>query len=218
MGATRRWKDARRDRVDALLVGWTVAALLGYLIVPNFFDHYALPLLAPLCISAATLFARRDGPLFFTALLLFCLIQGAILDLAGNRRARNHVEAVGAIIERARHGGCLFVADGPAWLYAQSPACRVTPYQFPGHLTLHVEGKALGVSQRDELARVLAQRPAIIVTQDSERDQHHPDIDRLLFDTLERDYRSIASLPADASPKLSTLRLWQRRDLPAPTR
>ena len=218
MGAVQRWKMAHRGRLAGLLVGWMIAALLGYLIVPNFFDHYALPLLAPLCISAATLFARRDGPLFFAALLLFCFIQGAIVDLGGNRRARADMAAVRSVIEQARHGGCLFVADGPAWLYAQSPACRVTPYQFPGHLSLHVEGKALGVSQRDELVRVLAQRPAVIVTQDSERDQHHPDIDRLLYDSLGRDYRSIASLPADASPKLSTLRVWQRRDLAPPTR
>lgn len=218
MGAARRWQRAPRDPLTMLVIGWMLAAVAGYLIVPNFFDHYALPLLAPLCLSAATLFARRDGPLFFAALLLFCLFQGSILDLAGNRRARIDMAAVGQTIEEARHGGCLFVADGPAWLYAQSPACRVTPYLFPGHLTLLVEEKALGVRQHDELARALAQRPAVIVAQDSERDQHRPQIDRLLYDTLERDYRNVARVPDDSSPLLATLRVWQRRDLAPPTR
>lgn len=217
-GAARRWKSTPRDPLALLVIGWIIAALVGYLLVPNFFDHYALPLLPPLCVSAATLFARRDGPLFFAVIVAFSLFQGSILDLAGNRRARAEMAAVSRTIEQARRGGCLFVADGPAWLYAQSPACRVTPYLFPGHLTLLVEADALGVAQRDELARVLARRPAVIVTRDDERDQHRPAIDRLLYGALERDYRSIARLADDAGPLLSTVRIWQRRDLTPPTR
>ena len=31
-----------------------VAAVAGYLAIPNFFDHYALPMLPPLAVSAAT--------------------------------------------------------------------------------------------------------------------------------------------------------------------
>ena len=215
MGAVARGKH---DPLALLVIGWMAAALAGYLLVPNFFDHYALPLLAPLSLSAATLFARRDGPLFFAALVAFCLVQGSIFDLGGNRRARVDMAALGRTIEEARRGGCLFVADGPAWIYAQSPACRVTPYLFPGHLTLLVEENALGVSQQGELARVLAQRPAVIVAQDSERDQHRPAIDRLLYGTLERDYRNVARVPDDAAPSLATLRVWQRRDLSPPTR
>ena len=218
MGAVRRWKGAPRDPLALLVIGWMIAAFAGYLLVPNFFDHYALPLLAPLCLSAATLFARRDGPIFFAALLLFCLFQGSIVDLSGNRRARIDMAALGQTVEEARNGGCLFLADGPAWLYAQSPACRVTPYLFPGHLTLLVEANALGVDQQQELARVLAQRPAVIVAQDSERDQHRPNIDRLLYATLERDYRNVARVPDDAAPLLATLRVWQRRDLTPPKR
>ena len=218
MGAVQRQKRSPRDPFAWLVIGWMAAALAGYLLVPNFFDHYALPLLAPLCLSAATLFARRDGPLFFAALLAFSLFQGSIVDLAANRRARIEMAAIDQTIEEARRGGCLFVADGPAWLYAQSSACRITPYLFPGHLTLLVEEKALGVGQRDELARVLAQRPAVIVAQDSERDQHRPHIDRLLYATLERDYRNVARVPDGASPLLATLRVWQRRDLALPTR
>jgi hypothetical protein len=213
MGAAARWKE--RGPVSLLVLGWIAAAFAGYLLVPNFFDHYALPLLAPLCISAASLFARRDGALFFAGLLLFCLLQGDMVDWSGNRRARAEVASIGRTIEQARHRGCLFVADGPAWLYAQSPACRVTPYLFPGHLTLAVESRALEVDQRAELERVLNARPAVIVTRDSERDQHLPAIDNLLYGTLQRDYRSVARLPNDSSPLLATLRVWQRRDLPS---
>lgn len=218
IGAVQRWKRARHDSLALLLLGWILAAFAGYLLVPNFFDHYALPLLPPLCVSAATLFARRDGPLFFGVLPLFALFQGSVTDWSGNHRASIDVAALGQTIEEARRGGCLFVADGPAWLYAQSPACRVTPYLFPGHLTLLVEADALGVGQQDELARVLAQRPAVIVAQDNERDQHRPAIDHLLYDVLERDYRNVARVPDDASPRLATVRVWQRRDLEPPTR
>jgi hypothetical protein len=212
--------ERRRQRgvLPALIMGWIAAAVVGYLLVPNFFDHYALPLLAPLSVSAASLFARRDGAIFFAALALFCLVHGAIVDRSGNRRAAGEIAAVGRTIERARHGGCLLVADGPAWLYAQVDACRVTPFLFPGHLTLAVEADAIGVDHRAALASALARRPAVIVTLDNERDQHAAGIDRLLHATLDRNYRRIARLTDDSGPLLATLGVWQRSDLPPPQR
>lgn len=42
-------------------------------------------------------------------------------------------------------------------------------------------------------------------------------LDRLLYDILERDYRSILYVPEDDRGGLmQSLRVWQRRDLPQP--
>lgn len=212
MGALALRRDPTRRTMLTLVVAWLGAAAVGYVLVPNFFEHYALPLLAPLSLLAAPLFGRRDGGLFFVALSAFCLIQGAILDLPGNRRDRADMALLGRAIEQARHGGCLFVAEGPAWLYRQSPACRVTRFQFPAHLLLFVEADALGVNQQAELARALARRPAVIVTDAAEIDQHPRATNALLYGVLTRDYRRL-DIRADRYGKSATLRLWQRKAL-----
>ena len=47
------------DDVRRLLDGWAIAAIAGVLLFGTYFDHYALPLIAPLCVLAAAWFG--DG-------------------------------------------------------------------------------------------------------------------------------------------------------------
>ena len=218
IGVRTFWARRRDDATARLLLVWLAAAFLGYLAVPHFFDHYALPLLVPLCLAASFAFARRSGRLYALGLLAFCLIQGAIVDLPGNRAAASEFATLTARINEARRGGCLYVADGPAWLYQSTGACRLTPYLFPNHLNLYVERGAVGVDPEAELGRIFAQRPAVVVTQDSEQKKHNPSTQPILLGTLSRDYRVIYRVADDASPLLATLRIWQRRDLPPPQR
>ena len=209
----------RRDRnpLPGLLLGWIAAAVGGYLLVPHFFDHYALPLLVPLAVSSATAFDRPQGRIYLAALLVLSLIQGAILDWNGNRRAIADFERLSATVEAARHDGCLYVADGPSWLYASTGACRLTRYLFPPHLTLSTEAGAIGASPEAELSHILAARPAVVVTQDSQRGNHAPVIEARLTASLRRDYHPILRVPADADPLIATIIVWQRKDL-APAR
>ncbi len=201
--------DARR-----LLLGWMIAALVGYVAIPNFFDHYALPLLPPLAVSAASVFALGSGRLFFAGIVGFCLIQGSILDLAGNRRERAKFERADAVIRQVAHGGCLFVANGPSRFYFNTPPCRSTRFIFPEHLSTEVESSALGVGQYAELARVLTARPEVIVTLDNSRTERTRKLDRLLSDTLAQNYRSVLHFGEDGrGGLLQSLRVWQRRDL-----
>ena len=212
------WARRHGDAKARLLLVWLGAAFLGYLLVPHFFDHYALPLIVPMTVAAAIAFARRSGRLYAFALLMFCLIQGALVDLSGNRAAIAQFNALTSRIDDARHGGCLYLADGPTWLYQSTGACRLTPYLFPDHLNLYVERGAVGVDPGSELKRIFAQRPAVIVTQDSERGKHNPATEPILLGTLSRFYRVVYRVPANGPPLLATLRVWQRRDLPPPQR
>ena len=216
LGAWRRHADFAGEVRLRLALAWLVAAVGGYVLVPNFFDHYALPLLVPLALLAALGFGSKDGRLYLAALVIAALLDGRLLDWPGNRRAIADYDRLAASVERARHGGCLFVAEGPDWLYESSPACRLTPYLFSGHLTFWNEAGALGVDQRGELARVLARRPAVIVTQPSEMIKRNPAIRPLLEGTLALFYRPLLALPADANPQLVTATVWQRRDLAPP--
>ena len=66
--------------------GWGVASVIGFLAVPGFYMHYALPLCAPLAVMAAPIFARQlVGPMAAAALVCIAAIQGGSLDLS--RRA-----------------------------------------------------------------------------------------------------------------------------------
>jgi hypothetical protein len=201
-----------------LLLAWLGAAFLGYLAVPHFFDHYALPLLVPLSVAAAFAFARRAGRLYALGLLMFCLIQGAVIDVAGNRATITQFNVLTERINQARGEGCIYLADGPTWLYKSTNACRLTSYLFPDHLNLYVERDAVGVDPRTELVRIFALRPAVVVTQDSERGKHNPATQRILRDELSRNYRVIYRVPTDGPQLLATVRVWQRRDLPPPQR
>jgi hypothetical protein len=215
VGIRQCWARRRADAPALFLVWWTGAAVLGYLAVPLFFDHYSLPLLVPLCVAASIAFARPSGSLWAGGLLMFCLIQGSIVNLAANRRAEARFAQLSAHIDEARHGGCLYLADGPTWLYHSTAACQLTHYLFPDHLNLYVERKAVGVDPRTELAAILRRRPAVIVTQDSEQGKHNPATQAILWSRIRRDYRMTCRIPDDGT-LLGSLRVWQRRDLPPP--
>ena len=216
LGAWRRRADFARDIRLRLALAWLVAAVGGYVLVPNFFDHYALPLLVSLALLAALGFGHKDGRLYLAVLVIAALLDGRLLDWTGNRRAIADYDRLSTAVEAARRGGCLFVAEGPDWLYETGPACRLTPYLFSGHLTFWNEAGALGVDQRGELARVLSRRPAVIVTQPSETIKRNPAIRPLLDSTLAVFYRPLLALPADANPQLVTATVWQRCDLAPP--
>jgi hypothetical protein len=216
LGVRDCWAERRRSPAGVRLVAWLAAATVGYAAIPSFFDHYALPLLAPLSVAAAFAFNRKSGPLFAAAVLAAALFQGAIIDIAGNRAARAQFTLVTKRIDQARKGGCLYVADGPTFFYKSTGACRLTRYLFPHHVNLNVERNAVGIDQPTELARILRQRPAVIVTQDSQGASHNPATRRLLRHALAANYRTVHRVPADAPPLLATLRVWQRRDLAPP--
>src|SRR3546814_9124782 len=61
-------------------------------------------------------------------------------------------------------GGCLYVHRGLPIFYHLAGGCIATRYPFPDHLSLAIEGVALDVDPVAEVKRILAARPAVIVT------------------------------------------------------
>lgn len=216
LGLRDCWAVRQLSPAAVLLVAWLAAAFIGYAAVPLFFDHYALPLLAPLSVAAAFAFNRKSGPLLAAPLLAAAFFHGAIIDVAGNRTAREQFALASERIDEARHGGCLYVADGPTFLYKSTGACRLTRYLFPHHVNLFVERNAVGIDQPTELARILRQRPAVIVSQDCECPSQNPATRRILQQALAANYRTVHRVPDHAPLLLAGLRVWQRRDLAPP--
>lgn len=213
-GLAARPGDSKRLSYG-LVAGWVIAAFVGYLLVPNFFPHYALPLLVPLSIMASRAFDRPIGGMLFIALAATCLLTGRLTDNSRNRRAAADFRHLVATINQTRKDGCLYVANGPVGLYTAVPDCRATPYLFPYHLTLATEGTAVGTDQSAEIERIFAARPAVVVTQDDKRPRQSKAVQASLNRHLTSDYRLIGRIPSTATGEIRTVRVWQRADLRA---
>ncbi|MFL6770281.1 MAG: hypothetical protein ACJ8E4_01010 [Sphingomicrobium sp.] len=214
--AWHRWRTQRHDPQQLLLLGWLLASLLGYLSVPAFFDHYTLPFLVPIAISTATAFERPSRWLLFGGLAAFYLIEGSITDWRANRGEAAKYELIRTTVDEARRGGCVYVADGPSRLYSDFPACRPTRYLFPDHLVLITEANAIGVEPAHEIARILAGRPAVVVTREVRKGRRSAEVRALLSSELGANYHAVLSLPAGNSPSVDGVSVWQRNDLPPP--
>lgn len=152
-GALQRW-----------LIAWAIFAGGAVLVFGTWFDHYALPLLVPLCACAAG-FVAEHRRAWVAPRLLAVAFAGALALVVGKQIAGD-TRAQFAAVARAvgQEGpGCLFVYSGPPMLYAAADRCVPTRYRFPSHLTRPRERGAIGVDQQAEIERVFASRPQIVV-------------------------------------------------------
>jgi hypothetical protein len=166
-GLSRIARGPRRDHI--LLIGWVAAALGGFLSIGNFYDHYALPLFPPLFALSASLFEVGSFGLLWAALLaVWPLYWSGLLasPSAETMRSRATISALTQEIRPYLKHGKLFVYDGPSFLYVSTGADIPTPYAYPDHLSNLVEQNALGIDTGREMQRIIAARPAVIVTSD----------------------------------------------------
>lgn len=191
--------DLRFARTDTImLAGWGAAALAGFAMVGNFYDHYFIPCLLPGFLIAAPLFQRT---LVGTGIGLFLIFESVLAsnfpDIALHQRKRAAIERLAAAIRPYVQGGrCLYIYDGPSVLYHLTGACIPTRYAYPDHLSNVVERNSVGVDTQAEIRRVLATRPGAIVTADL---GVLPGMDPLTAHpvklALDRDYVCVAAVP-----------------------
>jgi hypothetical protein len=176
---------------------WCGAALAGFAMVGNYYPNYALPLMLPAFVAVAPLFARGLPGFAAAGMLIAWPLAVHPPALAATRIDRAGIErltaAVASYVSPAR---CLYVYDGPAILYLRSAGCRPTRFVYPDHLTNAAEAPALGVAAAAEEARILASRPAAIVTASMPLGLGFNETDRALARAaLARDYVAIAAVP-----------------------
>jgi len=144
--------------------GWLLAALIGLAAIPNFYPHYALPLLVVLCAcSAAVLDRCWIG--FAAAVLVAALgIRAETPFRPGQAERSRQTFAALAQAIRAHDGGHgLLVYAGPAQLYPLSGNRLATPLTFETHLSQATERNVSHLDTVAELSRVLAARPGAVV-------------------------------------------------------
>lgn len=166
VGFLKQWKTAMSPPSDLLfLLGWLTSAFFGFVMIGNFYDHYALPLLLPMTILTASLFEHAIiGVTIFTILMGWPLLVIAKPNFSTTAKSRANIHL---LTERARpylKNRCLFIYDGPSILYLTTNACIPTRFAYPDHLSNAVEADAIQTNSVAEIRRILAQQPGAIIT------------------------------------------------------
>ncbi|MHA6720165.1 hypothetical protein ACX40Y_12015 [Sphingomonas sp. RS6] len=154
---------ARQRRT--LLFGWLASAVIGLILFGSWFNHYALPVMAPASLCCAGFFAlspigrRVVAPL----LLILALVGGevALVTAAWHRGSPAQFKTIVAAIGRGP--GCLYVYSGDSMFYGYSGRCALSSRLFPSHLSRERENGAVGVDQIDEVDRIFSRHPAVVV-------------------------------------------------------
>jgi hypothetical protein len=185
-----RW---RRHSAEARLAfGWLAAALVGFLAIGTFFDHYALPLVAPLAVAAARTFGRFPramiGALGLAALLV-------IVERAFVPRDGEGARAVARVVERNSGGECPYVFIGDTITYQLANACLPTAYAFPNLLAYATEQGATGIDEAAEVRRILRRRPPVILVSTRQLAIWNPASIAALKATLRAGYRPVFTAP-----------------------
>lgn len=179
-------------RAQVFLRAWFAVSLLGIVAFGGWYDHYGLPALVPGSACAAAFFAGA-GRRHATPILLLAALVGQI-TLAVRRANGGDARQAAALARAVGSGaGALFIYSGEPILYAQVRRPFVTRYIFPSHLYLAREDGSIGVRQHDEVRRIVAHRPEVIVIGPPYRSEELP-IRRVVNTTLQRDYKLAAQV------------------------
>lgn len=205
------WMTARGENrgkpMVAIMSLWAIAAIAGFLAVPNFYNHYALPLVPVLSVLCAPYFANRPFAFYIGVfLIVWALATGQSFDFSRGMRSKQQFDQTARVISANLNGGRLYVFDGPPGLYAATGAKWTGRYVFPEHLSNGIERRALGTDASREIAKVLAAKPSVIVITNSPKPtlnlvnfevlraaiarEFHPVCDMPMFD-YEHDYRAM---------------------------
>ncbi|MFW2831197.1 hypothetical protein [Sphingomonas sp. ID0503] len=198
-------KEGSDRAILRILVGWSLAAVAGVLIFGSYFDHYALPLLLPLAVTAAPAFAGArlgilSGERFRSVpLWLFVAVFAGVLSvitIKKNVKARGDGRQVAAMVKaiRPRLDGCLFVYSGEPILYHLTGSCLPGRWPFPDHLNNISEDLSIGTDPLAEVRRIMASRPKLVVSQDTPEKKANWRTWRYMEAALRRDYHPVFSV------------------------
>jgi hypothetical protein len=205
--AVLTWRNRPRNEVTTLAFAWLFAALAGFAVLGTYFDHYALPLIAPLAMTAAPTFGRKPRAMIATlaAGLLLFTIEAVFRpsDTAGAR-------AVAHVVEANSGRECPYVFIGDSIIYHLAHACLPTAYAFPSTLAYAPEKGAAGIDAGAEVRRIIARRPPVIVTGSRPLAAWNEQSLAVVSAALARDYRPVFSAPRSDYRTI----VYLRRDLP----
>lgn len=183
------------DRTQRFLAAWLAVAIAGVLVFRPWFDHYSLPVLIPACALAAGMLGGAGWRRRYTpALLCVAALAGQIVLLV-LRQERGGADQFAALARAVGdRPGCLYVYSGSTMLYVATGRCALSRYIVPSHLGRAREAGATGVDQDQEIRRILAANPAVVVMRPPYGGER-PAARLLVLNDMARRYRLTARLP-----------------------
>lgn len=176
------------------LIGWLLAALLAFALLPPWTDHYTLPVMLPGAVMAAGLLSRPRGRVIGIALIIIATLAGQA-SLVIDRHRRGTPAQFATLVRAVGNGpGCIYVYSSSSMLYPATGRCAVSRYVFPSHLTRDRENGAIGVNQMAELHLIFAKAPTVVVM-GPPYDGERSDIRAAALALLANDYRLATQLP-----------------------
>ena len=166
--AQRVWPEGL-PRHYVFVIGWLAAAVATAYLPATVYRHYLAALIPATALLALPLFHRVPSDRINRAALLpvavFLLIVPYQYWVSHQNRAATFrlAEAISPHVG-TKPGQCLLVFDGPTSLYTLTNSCLPTKLIYPDHLNNALEMNALEMRQEDEVRRILATRPPVIVT------------------------------------------------------
>ena len=202
-----------RDRSHYVFIALWFIACLATAFLPGTVYRYYFAALVPASVLLALPLLDRTGPARWGPLALvvagaFALVAPLSLPGELRERAADYDRFAAAVAQSsADSDACIFVFDGPSSLYRLADSCLLARFVYPDHLNNARERDALGVSQKGEVARVLASRPPVIVTADTPLTPQNEQAKALVLEHIDRDYRELADIEIGDR----TIRAWERR-------
>lgn len=193
------------------LLLWTSFAVIEFLAIGNFYDHYALPLLVPAIIICAPLFSTAVGGAAAIVLFGWCAILTTAYPTGFWREFdQARIDAMVKAAQPYASHGCLYLNDGPPIVYLLTHSCLPTRYVFPSHLNEAPEAGATDAAR--STAALLASRPSAIFVADKPMNYPRNAITAAMLDAaLAKDYVRTVTLP-DVLPDARQI-LYVRKDL-----
>ncbi len=196
----------------AFLLLWIVFAIIDFISIGNYYDHYAIPLLAPMIVAFAPLLGTSiGGP---AGMALFGWASLMAMDFFSNETKQFHQRQVAAMFEAVQPyatQGCIYLHDGPPILYLLTESCLPSRYAFPAHLNEIAESEATNAPVT--MAALIATRPSAVWVMTNPPVLHPPNLvtAAMLDAALARDYQPVAKI-ADVFPDRQLI-LYARKDL-----
>lgn len=213
--AAFRLSPPRKTRTYRFFLLWLMASIGTVYLPATVYLYYYAALAPAVALCALPLFDRRvpGSPVVMVLVLvgfgylLFLPERYALAD----RHIAKMDRLAGVISPRVNaNSDCLYIFDGPTALYRMSGSCLPTRFIYPDHLNNAFEKNSLGISQIDEVSRILATKPPVIVTADEAFTPQNEQSKALVEATVQRDYVEIGHEKLHER----TIRAWARREKP----